>query len=478
MFSGPVEDVNKLAIPEMLYWLEKVNYFPKSFNKLRVIHVAGTKGKGSVCAMLDSMLKQYICSQTNPLSYSDDRKILGRVGVFTSPHLVTPRERIRLDGQPISKALFTAYFFEVWDGFTASARADCHPNPEGAESKPGFFRFLTIMALHTFLQQNVQTAIIECGIGGEYDSTNILPKEAITTSVITRLGIDHVAMLGNTIGQIAWNKAGIMRSGVPCFTVPQPEEAMIVLRNRAKDAHTNVTVVNRRSELINDELQLNLEGDYQKDNASLAIEALDCHFKALGLGAIFADREAEFPLEIRRGLADVSWPGRCQVIHEKNIEWLIDGAHTNESVAEVALWFSRRRDANEGPSGILIFNSQLRNGSELVVKLHTYLKVATGGVGEVFEDAFFPANIAFEKDVPSPSPELTVQRETAFAWQHVQGGGKTRVFRTIESAMREARDLAETRYPQKIQVLVTGSLYLVGGFLKVIQRDVSGIEES
>lgn len=456
-------NANSLAIPEMLDWLRRLRYTPESFNGLRVIHIAGTKGKGSVCAMLDSMLKQYLLTQ-NESGVAEGREPLGRVGVFTSPHLITPRERIRLDGLPISKELFTQRFFEIWDKYTAVALENDHPNPDGAESKPGYFRFLTILALHTFLKENVQTAIIECGIGGEYDSTNILPKEAKTASVITRLGIDHVGMLGDTLGEIAWNKAGIMRPGVPCFTAPQSADAMKVLQERAAEVGTELTVVNRRPEFVHGELKLSLEGDFQKDNASLAIAALSSHLKAIGFGDI---SEVGTPPEVQRGLSEIEWPGRCQVIQEDNIEWLIDGAHTDDSLAEVARWFAGKWDPKKHQPGVLIFNSQLRDAPKLAQKLQESLREATGGAKDIFCLAGFSTNIPFEKDVPTPSM-VTPQRETADAWVAVGGSGVPTVYGSIESAIAGAGEIAKARHPEKVHVLVTGSLHLVGGFLKAM----------
>ncbi|KFY68900.1 hypothetical protein V496_00723 [Pseudogymnoascus sp. VKM F-4515 (FW-2607)] len=456
-------NANSLAIPEMLDWLRRLRYTPESFNGLRVIHVAGTKGKGSVCSMLDSMLKQYLLTQ-NESGVAEGREPLGRVGVFTSPHLITPRERIRLDGLPISKELFTQRFFEIWDKYTAVALENDHPNPDGAESKPGYFRFLTILALHTFLKENVQTAIIECGIGGEYDSTNILPKEAKTASVITRLGIDHVGMLGDTLGEIAWNKAGIMRPGVPCFTAPQPADAMKILQERAAEVGTELIVVNRRPEFVRGELKLSLEGDFQKDNASLAIAALSSHLKAIGFGDI---SEVGTPPEVQRGLSEIEWPGRCQVIQENNIEWLIDGAHTDDSLAEVARWFAGKWDPKKHQPGVLVFNSQLRDAPKLAQKLQESLREATGGAKDIFCLAGFSTNIPFEKDVPTPSM-VTPQRETADAWVAVGGSGVPTVYGSIESAMAGAGEIAKARHPEKVHVLVTGSLHLVGGFLKAM----------
>ncbi|KAK0128015.1 Folylpolyglutamate synthetase [Cadophora gregata] len=322
--SSTPSDMNLNAIPEMLEWTRKAGYQPKDLaaRGLKYIHVAGTKGKGSVSVMVENILLQYWRSKSRP-------EALGRIGLYTSPHLIHVRERIRIDGLPISEALFTRYFYELWDRFSLAEEG-----PD-SETKPGYFRYLTLLAFHTFIQEGVGTAIIECGIGGEYDSTNILPQEAVTACAVTSLGIDHKGMLGETVEEIAWHKGGIMKAGVPAFSSEQIPEAQAVLEERASEKGVEFTVVERSSAL--EDLKLGLEGDFQKDNASLAITVAALHLKTLGVTEVTTS--TELPEQFITGLETVRWPARCQYLIDGTTEWLIDGAHTLESIASTAAWF-------------------------------------------------------------------------------------------------------------------------------------------
>jgi folylpolyglutamate synthase len=157
------------------------------------------------------------------------------------------RERIQINNQPLSEEAFAKYFFEVWDRLEESAAKAGHKDPKSTETKPVYFRFLTLMALHSYMQEKVGSAVLECGIGGEYDSTNILIKPSATA--VTSLGIDHTAMLGDTIESIAWHKAGVFKEGVPAFTAPQPESALKVLHERAQERKTTLLEVPRYTAL-------------------------------------------------------------------------------------------------------------------------------------------------------------------------------------------------------------------------------------
>lgn len=301
LFAPPVssspapsaKDLNALAIPEMLLWLERAGLTQHDLERLNCIHVAGTKGKGSVCAFLTSMLTQHGMAP-----------VAGRVGTYTSPHLVSVRERIQLDGRPISRALFARYFFEVWDALTDAARAEAARTGaevsaaelEGPATKPFYFRFLTIMAFHTFLKEGVRSVVVECGIGGEYDSTNVLPAEAVTASVISQLGIDHVGMLGSTRPEIAWMKAGVCKPGRKCFTRRlvggDGEETMQVLRQRAAEKQAILVEVEDQEVEQWGGMQGtetdSLEGEFQKYNQALALKAVNEHLRMLDGGP---DRE-------------------------------------------------------------------------------------------------------------------------------------------------------------------------------------------
>ncbi|KAL8837787.1 MAG: hypothetical protein Q9170_002405, partial [Blastenia crenularia] len=225
--------VNEQAIPEMIEWCRRAGYEPANFDKLKPIHIAGTKGKGSTSAFVSSILCQYLPSpsQPNPLFH--------KIGLYTSPHLRFVRERIRINNEPLSEHMFAKYFFETWDRLEESAKTRGEPTDKLA--KPSYFRFLTLMAFHTYTSEGVDTAIFECGIGGEYDSTNVIFSP--TATGITSLGIDHVQILGNTIEQIAWHKAGIMKRGTPAYTVPQLPAAEEVLYNRAAEKSVHLTTV-------------------------------------------------------------------------------------------------------------------------------------------------------------------------------------------------------------------------------------------
>jgi folylpolyglutamate synthase len=216
--------MNQDSLPEMREWLRRIAYSPDDLNQLNVIHVTGTKGKGSTCAFVSSILKHLFPEQ--------------RIGLFTSPHLKAVNERIQINSMPIPEEAFARYFWEVWD------RLETYAEREGLDKtkKPSYFRFLTLMAWHLFMSVKVccpkisilikvNTAIVEVGIGGEYDSTNIIPRPTCTG--VTSLGIDHVTVLGNTLESIAWHKGGIFKENVAALTVEQPAEALRVLKERA-----------------------------------------------------------------------------------------------------------------------------------------------------------------------------------------------------------------------------------------------------
>ena len=464
MIQNSDRNVNLNAIPEMLGWLHKAGYLVEDLDKLKVIHVAGTKGKGSVCAIINSILQH--CKQIPQTKYQgDEARKLDKVGLYTSPHLISVRERIRINNSPISQTLFASAFFALWDRFTAAAISAGHPDPESPETKPGYFRYLTIMAFHVFLQEGVETAIIECGIGGEYDSTNILSSKAVTVGVITKLGIDHIGMLGDTIEKISWHKGGIIKTGMCCFTVPQVEEAMVVLKERAAAKDAVLNVVTRRKEIENAEIKLGLEGDFQKDNASLAIAVTEAHLEKIGLGGHL--NPGKLADEFVRGLEEVKWEGRCEVRKEGNIEWYVDGAHTIDSIEAAARWFAEKLSGVPKGGAMLIFNQQTRDAPALVRSLHFKLQQTTGA-RHIFSNAAFCTNTPYRQDLQSTADiaELTVQKATADAWSELEPDTDIRILATIEDAVNNAREVAKDS--NIFRVLVVGSLHLVGGFLRVL----------
>ena len=267
---------------------------------------------------MDSIFAQYRKSHDTPRC----------VGLYTSPHLVAVRERIRINSAPLSASLFAKYFFEVWDAL--------HGSEAEAESitPPKYFEYLTLMSFHVFLKEGVNTAIYEVGIGGERDSTNVVNRPAVTG--ITTLGIDHVLLLGRTIEEIAWHKAGIQKPGVPSFTVSQPSEAMKVIETRAEERNVkslNVVGLDPRLKGI----KIRPGADFQKSNASLAIALAETLLKRLDPS--FQNSPDSLPIEFVDGLEQAVWRGRCEKKVEGNITWHVDGAHTADSIIIASRWF-------------------------------------------------------------------------------------------------------------------------------------------
>lgn len=190
------------------------------------------------------------------------------------------------------------------------------------------------MSYHVFLQENVDAAIYEVGVGGEYDSTNIVEQPAVTG--ISSLGIDHTYTLGETIDKIAWHKAGIQKKGVPSFSVPQPQEALEVVEKRAEERAVksfNVVGLDRRLEGV----QIRPNAPFQKSNASLAIALTETLL--VKLDTAFKPNPERLPKEFVDGLEQMILRGRCETKLEGNVMWYLDGAHTAESIEVATKWF-------------------------------------------------------------------------------------------------------------------------------------------
>ncbi|PKS08327.1 hypothetical protein jhhlp_005271 [Lomentospora prolificans] len=438
--------LNARAIPEVKEWLSRAGYSTSDLKRLRCVHVAGTKGKGSTCAYTAAVLRKAL----------DDPLIAGRgegrrrVGMYTSPHLVSVRERIEIDGEIIPRDVFARRFFEIWDAFGREAEID--GGLDGV-ARPFYFRFLTILAFHVFLSERVRDVVVECGIGGEYDATNILPAEAVSAGVVTHLGIDHVAMLGDTVEEIAWHKAGIFKEGVTAFTRTQSPSVMKVLRERAAEKGTRLV------ELTDDDMRegpwnqrqgLGLEGEYQRDNRALAVMAALQHLKGID-SPDAARKEAWIPDALRHARLK----GRGQTLAKGRAIWHLDGAHTEDSVRLAGGWFaSKTKDRKT--KRILVFNQQDRDANALLKAL----VAASGPRG--FDLAIFTRN-----EVRSiEGADLSVQRGLEATMKRAAPGTKATAFGSLEETLRMVEGY--NAGVEEVDVLVTGSLYLVGGVLQAL----------
>lgn len=447
---------------------------PSDFDTLNPVHIAGTKGKGSTSAFVSSILSQYLPTKRSIHA----ERLPSNVGLYTSPHLRFVRERIQINGQPISEELFAKCFWELWDRLEASnpgASAE-KGNARSGTGKPVYFHYLTLMALHCYTEQQVGSAVIECGIGGEYDTTNIFSKPSVTG--VTSLGIDHQSLLGDTIESIAWHKAGIFKPEVPAFTVTQPEGALRVLHDRARERATQLHVVASHPAL--DTIQLGLQGDFQKLNASLAIAVSAAHLQELGYPGVPdpLDQTSPLPEEFIAGLQKARLGGRCDRRPDSklpNLTWYLDGGHTLESIEVAGRWFASTATSNSVK--VVIFNQQTRDASALAQRLHETLSTALED-GKPFKHAMFCTNTTYKDAGYKPDlvsintnkddvGSLRVQRELAETWGRIDSDAQVDVLSTVEEAVDKARGIADRS--QDVEVLVTGSLHLVGGCIEVLE---------
>ena len=260
-------------------------------DRLRFIHVAGTNGKGSTCAMLES-----ICRAAGL-----------RVGLFTSPHLVSFRERVQVNRQLIPEAAVVRLVGEL-QPWLKQFPAGHHPT---------FFEVVTLMALKFFAEQECDLVVWETGLGGRLDATNIVTP---LVAVITNIALDHQQWLGDTVEKIAAEKAGIIKPDVPVITAADEPEALAVIEKTAGEKHAPLIKVGRASSLSSSGKMpaTPLLGDHQKLNAALALATV---------GAL-QDKIPVSDAVIRNGLQNVNWPGRMQLIQKPGGQKiLLDGAH-------------------------------------------------------------------------------------------------------------------------------------------------------
>jgi dihydrofolate synthase/folylpolyglutamate synthase len=263
------------------------------------VHVAGTNGKGSVSAMLESIL----------------RSSGKRTGLYTSPHLVRLGERVQVDRRLLTEEEITGFVGEL------QPVADRIASSGGPDDRPSFFEFMTAMAFLQFARKRCDFSVIEVGLGGRLDATNIVEPEV---SVVTSIGMDHCDMLGNTLESIANEKAGIIKPGRPIVIGRMPPQAEAAVRSVA--ASKGSRVVSVREEFGEDVARYprtNLECDYQRWNAATA--TLAARLLPAGFG-VTGD-------SIESGLRTVDWPGRWQRANLGGRLTILDASHNPEGAS-------------------------------------------------------------------------------------------------------------------------------------------------
>jgi len=424
-----VERMRLVRVDTSIFKLDRVRSLLDALGnpheQVRMIHVAGTVGKGSTVSMIASMLRG-----------SDYA-----VGEYTSPHLIDVRERITINGNMISKADFTALTQTV-----VEAAAE-------AKIEPTFFELMTALAFLYFAEQAVDVAVIETGLGGRLDATNVITPEV---SIITRIDIDHTQLLGRSITEIAREKAGILKRGVPAITGGQEPEVDAVLREVAEQVgaelrivdkdiefssrfcvspelgpHTRVCLLTESSQFMH--LPVPLPGEHQAMNCALALAAIDV---LKGAGFEFE----EVPLN--NGLAATNSPGRMELVW-KQPRILVDGAHNAASLGGLMRCVGAHVPYD---SMVCIFGCCEDKDVRRMLE-----KLALGGDKIIFTRA---------KGNPRAADPGELQRQFADV-----SGKMTQVARSLPDAVR----LASRAVGRDDLICVTGSFYLVGETKKYLQ---------
>jgi dihydrofolate synthase/folylpolyglutamate synthase len=386
----------KLGLERIQAVLERLGHPERKFES---IHIAGTNGKGSTAAMIAAILSQAGF----------------RTGLYTSPHLTDFCERIRFGDQQISPDEVIHYARMVQE-------------VEG-ETPLTFFEMATAIAFLHFAEKRVEIAVIETGLGGRLDATNVVKP---LVSVITSIGMDHTAHLGKTLSEIAFEKAGIIKEGVPVVLGAVPPEAMEVIREVA--SMKKGRFVPLFMDLIPPNILINLEGRHQRRNANIAMAVMDVLRAECGISV---DREA-----VWRGLAEVRWPGRLETIFDE--PWiLLDGAHNVAAMQAVREFIEEK---GQGRKVTLLFSGMADKD----------LKGILEEIAPVVDDLFL---------VPLPIKRGATVEQLAQAASFFEKS--CAVAKSVEEAMDS---VLATVHPDEI-LLITGSFYLIGEVKKWMAKN-------
>lgn len=388
--------------------------------KYRTLHVAGTKGKGSTCAFAASILQE--------AGY--------RTGLYTSPHLVEFRERIQVDGRPVSQ-----------EGFADLVERVCR----AVEPELTTFEVVTACAFLYFALRSVKIAVVEVGLGGRLDATNVLLPEV---TAITPIGLDHLSKLGHTLREIAGEKSGILKTGRPVVIGRQNPEALGVIEQAASAC--GAAIHRLEEEVLAQELQptadgttvslntpvaryrdlwIPLLGRHQVDNAAAAIRMLE----------LLSERERNLSVDpdaVRRGLSQTSWPGRCQLIRA-DAAWLLDGAQSADSARAL------RQTAEE-----------LFPGRRVVLLIGVSMDKDLLGMARAWVG--WPDQVIFTR---ADNPRAEPLRRLKEMFGGLSPHSAPELCRNVEEAVRRAEALAA----REDLVVVTGSFFVVGQALEVLK---------
>jgi dihydrofolate synthase/folylpolyglutamate synthase len=398
----------------------------------RVIHVTGTNGKTSTTRFIERLLREHGL----------------RTGRFTSPHLVNFNERMSIDGEPVSDQVL----YEVWNDISPILEIVDNELIESGDTRLTFFEALAVLGFAVFADAPVDVLVLEVGMGGEWDSTNVADGDV---AVFAKIGIDHADRLGSTIAEIAQTKSGIIKPGSIVVTSAQPDEALEVLKAKAAAVAESIKIADEDFAVLDVDPQLAgqglsirglageyldlflpLHGQYQAENLALAIAAVEAF-----LGG--AERKLMDDV-VRVAVADASSPGRLQVIN-RNPLTILDAAHNPDGAESLA------------QALVEYFGSPKAVGVIAVLAE----KDAAGVLAKLAD--------SFEKVVVtrSSSPRAIDPGELAEVAEGIFGKSNVSVAPTVKIALERAEELRSTEGA----IVVTGSISLVGDVLELIQKE-------
>jgi len=388
------------------------------------IHVTGTNGKTTTARMVDALLRAFGI----------------RTGRYTSPHLESVTERIAIDGQPLDPERFAATYDDV------------APYAEIVDGRHAervtYFELLTAMAFAAFADAPVDVAVVEVGLGGRWDATNVV---GASVAVVTPIGLDHVGILGDTIGAIAAEKAGIVHAGATAVVAAQPEPALAPLRARAADVGATLRLqgvdfgVRQRTLAVGGQLLeldglggtydgifLPLHGAHQAGNASTALAAVEAFFGASDRGTLDVDA-------VREGFAQVTSPGRLEIVR-RGPTVLLDGAHNPAGAAALAAAIEDEFDFDQLVAVVAVLDD----------------KDVAGLLGEL--EPVVSAVVVTANTSPRALPVDALAEVAA----EVFGDDRVVAAERLDDAIEQAIALAESGPLGGGGVLVTGSIVTVG----------------
>ncbi|KXL43414.1 hypothetical protein M433DRAFT_145168 [Acidomyces richmondensis BFW] len=435
-------------IEGMSEWLSALGHSDEDLNGLNIIHVAGTKGKGSTTSFISSFLMAHAQRTGYPL----------KVGLYTSPHLIHPEERIRINSCPIDRDLFAKYFFELYDHLP-QLKEEYDPMKPPVDRGPRYLQLWALLAFHVFIRQNVDAAIIETHSGGEYDATNVVKNPIVTA--ITTLGMDHIIMLGPTIENIAWHKGGIYKTGALALSTVQLSAVTAMLKHRAEEKGETVRFIDEDDRLPKDALQL--RPSVQRKNASLALAAAEAFLvrKAPNGTARLSE------VDVARGVQQWSWPGRFQIVPDGVRTWFVDAAHNDMSVRLAAEWFATsakelQRTKTSTPIRVLIFShiNELRDAISVLQSLAKALVDHDAGI----QHAIFTT---YSLTIEDPPQSMKQVEQFGQVWKNWHPNTSVWKEARIADALDRAKQLGEP--DREVQTLITGSHHLIGPALQLLE---------